>query len=155
MCCATVNQTCELLSANVHFQLQKLVQFCFCLCRTAMRLRQCCMAATMFVGYCKCSVNQICMERCTTRCRNNFCLNLTVGRYYFNTYIFLLCLNWFWVALGLGIARLQCIILIHVLCHTCSTACNCRCNRCKIMLCATCNLWIHALTRLWIHNCIV
>ena len=46
MRCTTVNQTRELLSANMHFQLQKLVQFCFCLCRTAMRLCQCCIAAT-------------------------------------------------------------------------------------------------------------
>ena len=95
MRCATVNQIRELLSANAYFQLQKLVQFCFCLRRTAMRLYQCCMAATTFIGYCKCSVVQICNEKCSTRYRNNFCLILAVGRADFYTNIVLLCLNWF------------------------------------------------------------
>ena len=155
MCCTTVNQTRELLSTNMHFQLQKLVQFFFCLCRTEMHLCQCYMAATTFLGYCKCSVVQICNEQCTTRCRNNFCLSLAVGRAYFSTSIVLLYLNWFWVALVLGVAWLQYIVLIHVLCHTCSAACNCRCNRCMIMLYATWNLRICALIRFWMHYCTV
>ena len=155
MHCTTVNQTRELLSANAHFQFQKLVHFCFCLRRTAMRLHQYYIAAITFVGYCKCSIVQICNEWCITRCRNNFCLSLTIGWSYFNANIFLLCLNWFWVALVLNIAQLQCIILIHVLCHTCSTTCSFRCNRCMIVLCATCNLQIHTLTRFWMHDCIV
>ena len=46
----------------------------------------------------------------------------------------------------LVITQLQCIVLIHVLCYTCSTACSCRCNRCSIMLRATCNLQIHAFS---------
>ena len=69
----------------MHFQLQKLVQFCFCLCRTAMCLHQYCTAPTIFNGYCKCSVNQICIEQCTTSCRNIFHLSLTIGRSYVNT----------------------------------------------------------------------
>ena len=96
LCVAPLStQTRELLSTNAHFQLQKLVQFCFCLNRTAMHLRQCCMAATTFVGYCKCSVVQICNEQCTTRCRNNFHLSLAVSRANFKTNIVLLCSNWF------------------------------------------------------------
>ena len=90
MCCTTVNQTHELLSANTHFQLQKLMQFCFCLRRTAMRLRHCCMAARTFISYCKCSVVHICNERCTTRCRNNLHLSLVVIGVYFNMNIILL-----------------------------------------------------------------
>ena len=95
MCCATVNQTHELLSANAHFQLQKLMQFCFCLRRTAMHLRHCCMAARMFIGYCKCSVVHICIEWCTARCKNNFHLRLAIFMVYFNMNIYLLYLNWF------------------------------------------------------------
>ena len=141
MCCTTFNQTHELLSANAYFQLQKLVQFCFCLCRTAMRLCQCFMAATTFVSYCKCSIVQICIKQCTTRCRRNFRLSLAIVRAYFNTNIVLLCLNWFLVALVLSVAQLQCAILICVLFCTCSAAaCSCRCNRCTIVLRATCNM---------------
>ena len=56
----------------------------------------------------------------------------------------------------LGIAQLQCAILICVLCHTCSTAaCSCRCNRCTIMLRATCNMRICVLTWFWMHDCTV
>ena len=121
-----------------------------------MRLHQYFMAATTFVGYCKCSVVQICNERCTTRCRNNFHLSLAVVRAYFNMNIVLLCSNWYWVALVLGIAWLQWAILIHVLCHTCSTtACSCRCYRCTIVLHVTCNMRIHIPTQFWMHNCIV
>ena len=119
-----------------------------------MHLHQCCMAAKTFVGYCECSVVHICNEQCTTRCRNNFHISLTIIRVYFNMNIFLLYLNWFWVALVLVVARLQCIVLVHVLCHTCRAACSCRCNRCLIVPRATCNLRIHALTQFWMHNCI-
>ena len=95
MHCATVNQTHELLSANLHFQLQKLMQFCFCLCRTAMRLCHCCMAATMFVGYCKCSIVHIYNEWCTKRCRNNFhlilaFLGLNLTRIFFIVFVLVL-----------------------------------------------------------------
>ena len=95
MHCITVNQASEVLSANMHFQLHKLMQFCCCLCRTAMHLCHCCMAAIKFVGYYKCNVVHICNERCTTRYRINFHLILAFVRTYFNINIFLLCLNWF------------------------------------------------------------
>ena len=132
------------------------MQFCFCLRRTEMHLRHCCMAAKMFFHFCKCSVVHICNERCTTRCRNNFRLSLAIVRAYFNTNIVLLYLNWFWVALVLGIAQLQYAILVCVLCHICSAAaCSCKYNRCMIVLHATCNMQIRVLTWFWIHDCSV
>ena len=152
MRCTTVNQTREFLSTNVHFQLQKLVQFCFCLRRTAMHLCQCCMVATTFVGYCKCSIVQICNERCTLRCRNNFHLNLAIVRLFFNTNVIFIV---FKLVLSCFGAQFQCVILIHVLFHTCTAAYSCRCNRCPIVLCARCNMQICILTQFLMHNCIV
>ena len=114
MRCATVNQTRELLSANAHFQLQKFMQFCFCLHRTAIHLLYCCMATRMFASYCKCSVAYICNERCTTRCGNNFHLSLAVIRVYSNTNIFY-CV-WIGFELLCCLSSLNCNVLYEYMC---------------------------------------
>ena len=116
----------------MHFQFQKLMQFCFCLHRTAMRLRHCCMAARMFVSICKCSVVHICNEQCITRCQNHFHQSLTVTRVYFNIIIFFIVFELVFSCFGACCAWLQCIILIHVLyytysCTTCTATCAWSC----------------------------